>query len=357
MEILLLACMLAYAAGAQSEQSKLGLSPAQRATMREQTRHDKAVRKIAEKHGAAPHGSPKPATSTWKEAPAATPAVTIPEAFRSGYRGHTPIERVATPLGRRTGAWAAQGVTWARDTGRGAVREYRNRRRVRGQEDPAPALVPPPPAAAPTDVPPEAAEEPKGDEQPPTTGGDGAQAAPEVPTAPEVETEPEPQPEPAEPDAPPATADTKEGVGRMAAEVTYESVADESDELSLMCEDDVRVYERIRDRAEREIGRGDDLIAAMQATGFGPKVIAWVARCKENYGVIHSEVDDLQSNTIAQGDGVVKAKGLLEAGQGVYADIAKDMEDVAERDAYISDAVDAEDTSADTEVYETKAVA
>lgn len=141
----------------------------------------------------------------------------------------------------------------------------------------------------------------------------------------------------------------------MAAEVTYESVMDESDELSIMCDDDVRVYDRIRDRAEREIGRGDELIAALENAGFGSKVIAWVARCKEHYGVIRSEVDDLQQNTIAQGEAVVKAKTLLEAGQGVYADIAKDMESVAERGAYISDAVDAEDTQADTEVYETKA--
>lgn len=141
----------------------------------------------------------------------------------------------------------------------------------------------------------------------------------------------------------------------MAAEVSYESVMDESDELSIMCDDDVRVYDKIRTRAEREIGRGDALIAAMEATGFGPSVIGWVARCVENYKVIHSQIDDLQANTIAQGEAVVKAKALLEAGQGVYADIAKDMEDVAEREAYISDAVDAEDTSADTEVYETKA--
>lgn len=141
----------------------------------------------------------------------------------------------------------------------------------------------------------------------------------------------------------------------MAAEVTYESVADESDELSLMCEDDVRVYGRIRDRAEREIGRGDELIAALENAGFGSKVIGWVARCKEQYQVIHSQLSDLERNTIAQGEQVVKAKALLEAGQGVYADIAQDMESVAERDSYISDAVDAEDTSADTEVYETKA--
>ena len=143
----------------------------------------------------------------------------------------------------------------------------------------------------------------------------------------------------------------------MAAEVTYESVMEESDELSIMCDDDVRVYDRIRDRAEREIGRGDALIAALEEAGFGPSVIGWVARCKENYSVIHSEVDDLQANTIAQGEAVAKAKALLEAGQGVYADIAKDMESVAERDAYISDAVDAEDTSAHTEVFETKAAA
>lgn len=141
----------------------------------------------------------------------------------------------------------------------------------------------------------------------------------------------------------------------MAAEVTYESVMDESDELSIMCDDDVRVYDRIRTRAEREIGRGDALIAELEDAGFGPSVIGWVARCKENYQVIHSQIDGLQQNTIAQGEAVVKAKGLLEAGQGVYADIAKDMESLAERGAYISDAVDGEDTSAHSEVYETKA--
>jgi hypothetical protein len=141
----------------------------------------------------------------------------------------------------------------------------------------------------------------------------------------------------------------------MAAEVTYESVMDESDELTVMCEDDALVYDRIKDRAEREIGRGDTLVAQLEAAGFGSKVISWVVRCREIYGVIRSEVDDLKANTVAQGEAVVKAKALLEAGQGVYADIAKDMESVAAREAYISDAVDAEDTSAHTETYETKA--
>ncbi|MGY0062822.1 hypothetical protein ACWY4P_40855 [Streptomyces sp. LZ34] len=219
----------------------------------------------------------------------------------------------------------------------------------------------------------EVTEPPAVDEQPTATGAPLAepegppveaakppadeQARPITPESPEGTTGDTPsEPAATEPTAEP-TADTSGGVGRMAAEVTYESVSDESDELSIMCDDDVRVYDRIRDRAEREIGRGDALMAAMEATGFGPKVIGWVARCKENYGVIHSEVDNLQQNTIAQGEAVVKAKALLEAGQGVYADIAKDMESVAERDAYISDAVDAEDTSAHTEVYETKAVA
>ena len=52
MEVLLIACALAWAAGAQSEQAKLGLSPAQRATMKEQARHEKALRQIADKYGA-----------------------------------------------------------------------------------------------------------------------------------------------------------------------------------------------------------------------------------------------------------------------------------------------------------------
>lgn len=141
----------------------------------------------------------------------------------------------------------------------------------------------------------------------------------------------------------------------MASEVTYESVMDESDELSIMCEDDARICDRIYVRAEREIGRGDTLGAEMQASGWGSKILGWLARCKESYGVIRSEVLALQHNTIAQGEAVVMAKSYLQAGQGVYADIAKDMESVLDRQAYISDAVDAEDTSAHTEIYETKA--
>lgn len=417
MEILLIACMLAWAAGAQNEQSKLGLSPAQRAIMREQARHAKAIKRIADRHDVsakvpAARVSPEETAPPAAAAPVAPVPVTIPESFRSGYRSHTAVHRVATPMGRRAGTWAAQGVSWAQDTGKGAVRAYRKRRRAAGHDDPAPVLVPLPPSHPPTVVPPmptepptvpagdsegkgvslkkrdepekaaeskpdEATEtKPAGTEAPPAdveklpveaekppaeaTAPSTVEETPPPPDAPEDEAGATP-PEPSGPASPEttaeATADTRGGVGRMAAEVTYESVMDESDELSIMCDDDVRVYDRIRDRAEREIGRGDALMAAMEATGFGPKVIGWVARCKENYGVIHSEVDNLQQNTIAQGEAVVKAKALLEAGQGVYADIAKDMESVAERDAYISDAVDAEDTSAHTEVYETKAAA
>jgi hypothetical protein len=164
MEILLIACMLAYAAGTRSEQSKLGLSPAQRDILREQVRHEKAVRNIADKHGVAPPGSRASGASPRKEPPAAEPPVeppvTLSEAFRAGYRGHTPVERVATPLGRRAGGWTARGVSWARDTGRGALREYRKRRRAEGHEDPAPVLLPLPP-----DVPPMPA-------APPTAGTD-----------------------------------------------------------------------------------------------------------------------------------------------------------------------------------------
>ncbi|MFF3359520.1 hypothetical protein ACFYWN_44755 [Streptomyces sp. NPDC002917] len=359
MEILLIACMLAYAAGAQSEQSNLGLSPAQRAAMREQTRHEKAIQRIAEKHGGTT--PPKNGVSTWKEAPADSGAqATTPETYWSGYRNRRPAERTRTPIGHRAGTWTAQGVTWAQDTGRGAWQAYRKRRQEAGRDEPGPTLVPPPrpPLVPPIPV------------APPTVGIDrDKSAAPAEPGKPTVDLKKAPEETPASPDKtapetgqaetpPPATpqpADPPQGVGRMAAEVTYESVTDESDELSIMCEDDVRVYDRIRERAEREIGRGDELIAALEAGGFGPSVIDWAARCKESYQVIHGQVDDLQTNTIAQGEAVVKAKALLEAGQGVYADIAKDMEDVAERNAYISDAVDAEDTSAGTDVYETKA--
>lgn len=387
MEILLIAACawLVHTAGAQSEQSRLGISPAQRAIMREGTRHEKAVQRIADKHGVASPASPAPGAPAQPAAPApvapqGAPVLTVPEAFRSGYRGHTPVQRVATPMGRRAGGAAARGVAWAEDTGKGALREYRRRRRAKGHADPAPVLVPVPPTHAPAvpampTAPPTAGVDSGGDKTkgvslkkpgaaggaggpaaPPATTGPGGATVPVVPTPPAVP-DPAAAPVPATPqpviDKEPAVAG--EGVGRMAAEVTYESAMDESDELSIMCDDDVRVYDRIRTRAEREIGRGDTLIAELEDAGFGPSVIGWVARCKENYQVIHSQIDGLQQNTIAQGEAVVKAKALLEAGQGVYADIAKDMESVAERGAYISDAVDAEDTSAHTEVYETKA--
>lgn len=431
MEILLIACMLAYVAGAQTEQSKLGLSPAQRDTMREQTRHEKAVRRIAEKHSDATVPQAQ-GVSPWKEQPTTGRGrgSSTPDTFMSGYRSRRPGR---PPLGQRAGELAGKGVTWAQDTGRDAWRAYRERRKREGDDVPElvlvpmppdhPPAVPPAPAHPPTigtgiperinsppqepdepDEPEQAPEEPASQDEPPAPeeqlpgterdwadvyawtdqDEDPAETLEPPPVAREPEWAPPAPKKPEEPQgegidiavegarqalanahlhrppetipAPdPGTAPTGKGVGRMAAEVTYESVMDESDELHLMCEDDVRVSDRIHARAEREIGRGDDLIAALENAGFGPSVIAGVARCKEQYGVIYSEVDDLKTNTIAQGEAVVKAKALLEAGQGVYADIAKDMESVAERESYISDAVDAEDTDAHTEVYETKA--
>ncbi|MGW1102731.1 hypothetical protein [Streptomyces sp. NPDC002540] len=375
MEILLIACMLAYAAGSQSEQSKLGLSPAQRAVMREQTRHEKAIQRIAEKHGGT--APPKNGVSPWKEAPASDTEVAVPETFWSGYRKRRSVEHPRTPIGHRAGTWTAQGVTWAQGTGRSAWQAYRKRRQEVGRDELGPVLVPLPPPRSPL-VPPMPTEPPTvgvesdksaGPAEPDETPGADLKKAPsETPEAPasgeakapgsapdsaDIAAPETAQPGPTTPPTQPAG--TPQGVGRMAAEVTYESVMDESDELSIMCDDDVRVYDRIYTRAEREIGRGDALIAELEAAGFGPSVIGWVTRCKENYQVIHSQTDDLQANTVAQGEAVVKAKALLEAGQGVYADIAKDMESVAERGAYISDAVDAEDTTAHTEIYETKA--
>ncbi|MFR0367600.1 hypothetical protein [Streptomyces sp. MCC20] len=484
MELLLLACAwLVYTAGAQSEQAKVGLSPAQRDILRERTRHEKAVQKIADKHGVAAPADRKAGVSPWKEPPASErdPVLTLPEAFRSGYRGHTRVERLATPMGRRAGGWAARGVAWGQDTGRGALREYRRRRRAAGHDDPAPVLerVPLPPDAPPLPAgpPPVAgtdsgdgkkgvslerpkeeteAEKPEGSEKPsegaaePPAGADGSPGAPEASTGPETppdgagdapakeseapapeaspgpeeaaagpetkdaaaEPEPaaaetkdtaepksteepagaaetEPAPAPAEPEATPAAPENSAagpetqaaepespaaapegttsgpirdsepaaaggGVGRMAAEVTYESVAEESDELSLMCKEDSQSCDRIKNRAEREVGRGDTLLAQMETTGFGQSLKAWVTRCREDYQGMGAHLDELKKNTIAQDEKVVQAKGYLIAGQGVYYDIALDMEQVAEREAYISDAVDSEDTSAHTEVYETR---
>lgn len=436
MEVLLIACMLAYAAGSQNEQSKLGLSPAQRAIVREQVRHEKAVRKIAEKHDTAPPAGSSPGVTPWKEPPAAEGPVTVPEAFTAAYRSHTPVARVATPAGRRVGDWTARGVHWAKDTGRSALREYRKRRQAAGEPDPAPVLVPLPPDRPPA-VPPMP-------DHPPTVGADdggggrtgvslakpdGAEKTPEGPAEPSAGDEiptgapgpstgpentadgpamvpsprgpeepvdwddgPEGEPEttstgvkepvtvPTEPVAgvtapetpvtEPVTADKapvtdsgagvtplneeEGGVGRMAAEVSYDSVMDESDELSLMCDDDVTVYGRIRQRCEREIGRADELVAQLESVGAGSGVIAWVARCKEQYQMVHAQLDELERNTISQGEAVARAKALLEAGQGLYVGIAADMESVAERDFYTSDAVDGEDTSAQTETYETQ---
>lgn len=347
MEVLIAACLLAWAAGAQSEQAKLGISPAQRALMKEQVRHEKAIRRISERHDgvptetAAPH---EPAAAGATETP-----VGLPAAFRAGYRGHSPIARVATPAGQRLGNWTARGVYWAKDTGRSAVGTYRKRRKNIGEADPAPVHIPPKPVHPPMPT------------SPPTAGTaparlDKPDAAPEA----AVETnKPEPAavPEPRTPvetpagdDITPKTEPAHEGVGRMASEVTYESVMDESDELSLMCEDDLAVYERIRARCEREIGRADTLIAQLKSPG----VKAWITRCAEQYRVILAQLDELKSNTTAQGEGVVKAKALLMAGQGVYADIAAEMETVEEREFYVSDAIDGEDANAAAETYETQ---
>ncbi|WP_053692156.1 hypothetical protein [Streptomyces sp. WM6372] len=363
MEILLAACLLAWAAGAQSEQAKLGISPAQRSLIREQVRHEKAVRRIAEKHGipASSDGSP--------DDPKSEPSpVTLPEAFRAGYRGYAPVARVATPAGRLAGDWAARGVHWAKDTGRSALLEYRKRRKAAGEPDPAPVhgpQVPPMPAYPPmpttpptvgsadpanvTPERPEGAPESKDAEDPaPIESGTATTAPAPEPTVPEPRSEH--VPEPAESANPNAPATTEGGTGRMATEVTYDSVMDESDELSLMCEDDRSVYRRIRERCEREIGRADSLIAQLKSPG----VQAWISRCAEQYRVILAQLDELDANTIAQGEGVVKAKALLLAGQGLYAGIAADMEEVEEREFYISDAVDSEDTNAAAETYETQ---
>lgn len=370
MEVLIAACLLAWAAGAQSEQARLGISPAQRDLMREKVRHERAIRRIAEKHGTVPD---KPADSVER--------LSLPEAFRSGYRGHSPVARLATPVGRQAGLLTAKGIQWTADTGKSAVREFRKRRKAAGQPDPAPVLIPPPPSepptvgqaqpepttgppvqvdldwlyggppgtkpAAPAAVP---AQEPKVDLDWLYGGPEPTQRPPERPASSEAQT--------AAPDTSPANVRTPEGgTGRMAAEVTYESVMDESDELSLMCDDDMKVYDRIRHRCEREIGRADDLVAQLQSVGAGDGVISWVIRCREQYQVIQDQVDDLERNTLAQGEAVTKAKALLEAGQGVYAEIAADMESVADRDFYTSDAVDGEDTAADAETYETRGAA
>lgn len=348
MEVLIAACLLAWAAGAQSEQAKMGISPAERDLRREQVRHEKTVRKIADKHGTTPADS--------GEVP-----LTIPEAFRSGYRGHSPLERVATPAGRHLGNWAARGVYWARDTGRSAVKEYR---KSRGEPDPAPIVappvVPPMPAVPPTAGPPGQVDLTKPKAPQPAQHAAAPEPAASQPAVVNTPDTTAPVPAPREPVPPAAPAEPiapaqphEKGAGRMAAEVTYESVRDESEELSLMCDDDMSVYDRLQSRCEREIGRADELIAALSNAGVGGLVTGWVARCMEQYQLIHTQLGHLRQLTHAQDEAVVKAKNLLEAGQGVYAGIALDMESVAERPFYVSDAVDSEDADAHTELFET----
>src|SRR3954463_1347080 len=143
MEILLIACMLAYAAGAQSEQSKLGISPAQRAILKEKSRHEKAVQKIADKHGMKPVGQ-KAGLSPWKEAPGSGSG-TVPDTFMAGYRMQRPSR---PPLGHRVGARTGSAITWAQDSGRDAWRAYRESRR-KTDDNPKPVLVPMPPAHPP----------------------------------------------------------------------------------------------------------------------------------------------------------------------------------------------------------------
>lgn len=136
------------------------------------------------------------------------------------------------------------------------------------------------------------------------------------------------------------------------AEVSYQSVMAESEELRAMCDEDAAVYDRIRARCEREIGRGDDLLAALRGRNVGLRVMARVSVCIDQYRAILAQLDDLQRNTIAQGEAVTRAMTLLEQGQGFYADIAQDMESVADRTYYTSDAVDSEDAGAENETYE-----
>ncbi|MCX5407488.1 hypothetical protein OHA37_26945 [Streptomyces sp. NBC_00335] len=359
MEVLIAACLLAWAAGAQSEQAKLGLSPAERDLRREHVRHERAVRKIADKHGSTPADS-------------GVEPLTIPESFRSGYRGHTPLERVATPAGRHLGNWTAKGVYWARDTGRSALKEYRERRKAEGEPDPAPIIEPPFMPPMPTEPP--TAGVPSGvvmakPEAPAAPAAEGPAPAPLVEAPATAATPPAAAPAPAgaalvpgprEPEAPTAPTEASEpiapaqphenGVGRMAAEITYESVLDESGELSAMCEDDLLAYDRIRDRCEREIGRADELVAQLRSPGMRD----WISRCAEQYRVILAQLDDLKSNTIAQSEAVTKAKASLESGQGFYASIAADMETVEDREFYTSDRVDSEDVNAESEIYETQ---
>ncbi|XIG72727.1 hypothetical protein C1N81_04250 (plasmid) [Streptomyces sp. SGAir0957] len=139
--------------------------------------------------------------------------------------------------------------------------------------------------------------------------------------------------------------------------MTYTSVAEESDELNLMCDDDLAVYTKVQGVCEREASKADDLVVQIRDAGFGERIVAWMVSCKEKYATLSAQLKELRGLTMAQSEGVWKAKGLLLAGQGVYASIAKDMESVATRDSYISDRVDTDDLAAHHENFETRSAA
>ncbi|MGP3777089.1 hypothetical protein ACTWJ8_40275 (plasmid) [Streptomyces sp. SDT5-1] len=385
MELLMVAIALAWAAGAQSEQAKLNVGPAERAALREKARHERAVQKIAEKHGV----------------PVAD--VDLPGTFKSGYR--SPAGRIGDLIRRHR-------KTTPDDAGRRAVEDYRDREVKAGRPDPAPlvapdpnhvlvarppATIPPPPAYPPTvgaatkpstgPESPSKAKDGTSDPTAPEKPADGAAGAvpaprsdaeaakpaaagpPDAATAPVTAEKPVTPPvtppvtggatagattaaPDATPTAPGATTAAPEGTGRAAAEVSYTSVAEESDELNLMCDDDLAVYEKVQNVCQREATKGDELVVQIRDAGFGERIAAWMVSCKEKYATLAAQLQELRGLTMAQSEGVWKAKGLLIAGQGVYADIAKDMESVATRDAYISDRVDDEDLAAHNETFE-----
>lgn len=207
MEILLIAACawLAYTAGAQSEQSKLGMPPGQRDAMREKTRHEKAVRKIAEKYGDDAAATPADSSSPGGGTPGGgrTSAREAPDTFRSGYRSRRPAR---PPLSHRAGTWAGSGITWAQDTGRDAWQKHRKRRRDAGHDDPGPAVtLPRDPAStappAPTSPPPvdiddskktaEATAKPDSKTAKPDEAAKPAETEPKEPAA-DLKKEPEP---------------------------------------------------------------------------------------------------------------------------------------------------------------------
>lgn len=326
MEVLLIAA-ITWAMGQQSEQAKLGLAPEHRAHMVEQQRHEKALRKIADKHGGVVPAPKTPAGVT-AGAGVKTPATA---SFRAGYRTH--VERTAPPLAHRAGDLAGRGTLWAKDTGRKAFKRLREKRAAQGRPDPAPVIEYPPMPTEPPTVGVERRDD-EGDVRPGSTretppAGDASSSAPaERATATEAATEGTP--------APAATPDTSGEP--VSAEITYTKVYDTAESMERKSVRHMEAMERVAERAATLHGWADDLTAKLATVKAGHRLEAAVASAKEKLRVLAKLAEEYQDDCRDRAERFAVARQTLEANLGGIASAVRDSGgDIAERDYYNGD--------------------